>query len=91
LVHRAHRLLSDSTLILCMRRNRLAVILNGFDRLRTGNATNFGMKCIGLLDLSRTKNMRAPSSEVARAIHDHNIACWYWPAPEFSLLLAPCL
>src|SRR6187549_2703959 len=40
-VHRAHRLLPEATLILCTWRNRLSVTVSGFDRLLSGNATNY--------------------------------------------------
>src|SRR4030095_8140631 len=40
-VHRAHRLLPEATLILCTWRNRLLVTVSGFDRLLSGNATNY--------------------------------------------------
>jgi hypothetical protein len=41
LVHRAHRLLSEATPILCTWRNRLSVTVSGFDRFLSGNATNY--------------------------------------------------
>jgi hypothetical protein len=37
-VHRAHRLLSESPLILCTLRNRLSVTLSGFDQLLTNGS-----------------------------------------------------
>src|SRR4029453_16319493 len=43
-VHRAHRLLPEATLILCLWRNRLSVTVSGFDRLLSGNATNYRRK-----------------------------------------------
>jgi hypothetical protein len=43
-VHRAHRLLPEATLILCTWRNRLSVTVSGFDRLLSGNATNYRRK-----------------------------------------------
>src|ERR1700730_5285013 len=43
-VHRAHRLLSESTLILCTWRNRLSVTVSGFDRLLSDNTTNIQAK-----------------------------------------------
>jgi hypothetical protein len=43
-VHRAHRLLSEATPILCTWRNRLSVTVSGFNRLLSGNATNYRRK-----------------------------------------------
>jgi hypothetical protein len=43
-VHRAHRLLPEATLILCLWRNRLSVTVSGFDRRLSGNATNYRRK-----------------------------------------------
>jgi hypothetical protein len=37
-VHRAHRLLSEAALILCMWRNRLSVTVSGFDRLLSAHS-----------------------------------------------------
>ena len=43
-VHRAHRLLPEATLILCTWRTGYSVTVSCFDRLLSGNATNYRRK-----------------------------------------------